>query len=442
MSKEITKENLEHIQNTLNDYSVKLETRVKDLLAEGKSNTDAEVVKIHEAIAKIGEDVKAVQQKIAFAGQVSIPGAERELKLFSLGKFCKALYEMADKSINSANPWKGAELEKELVDEYAKTRTNYAADGTAGGYLIPTEVADEVIGITYANIPMLSQLPVRRVEGLRGDFRIPKLTSGTTAYWVGELAAPTASSAVYGEIVGREKRVAAFTKQSKRLMYQSSGVSDQIIKDDLGKAMAVQLHNGLLNGSGNEYQPKGLLKYTGDMTASEAIGTNGGRFTITHAELMQMTLDKLNEFNENPANYGYLMRPEAKFGLKTERVEQYSAQPKAKGAPVLPVYAILPDAVLKEIVGNFATTTQLSAALTKGSSPTCSNVLYGNWQYFWLLMWEGMEIRVSDQAYDGSVSAFSQNQVFIIAEQGVDCVVTRPSAFTYLADAETNSANW
>jgi len=178
------------------------------------------------------------------------------------------------------------------------------------------------------------------------------------------------------------------------------------------------------------------------MTASEAIGTNGGRFTITHAAMMQMTLDKLNEFNENPASYGYLMRPEAKFGLKTERVEQYSSQPKAKGAPVLPVYGILPDAVVKDIIGNFATTTQLSATLTKGDNSTCSNVLYGNWEYFWLLMWEGMEIRVSDQAYDGSVSAFSQNQVFIIAEQGVDCVVTRPTAFTYIADAQTNSAVW
>lgn len=436
---------VEGVKATLEDYQEKIETRVKELVAEGKGESDKEVEVLREQQGKINESLTNVQQQLKTLGQ-GLPGLQEELdhgQKFSFQMAARAMNELRVPGKTPDKAWEGAEFEREVIDEYAKTRTGTAGDGSSGGYLIPPEVSTDIIGLVAAAIPLLDKLPITKIEGLHGDFHIPKLTGRPTGYWVGENEQPTASDATYGEIISRIRRVAGFTKQSKRLIYQSRGVSDQIIKRELATTMALKLHEGFLKGTGSNYQPKGLLNWSDDFTSNDvSIGSNGGRISFTDAELMKMALMTADEGNDNPANYGFLMRPEVVTGMKTERIVQYSGQSVSDGQPVMPTMPVIPDSTVKELLGNFATTTQIAATESKGTSSTLSKWIYGNWRYFWAMFWEGMEMRVGDQAFDGTHNAFTQNMLFIIAEQGVDCAVTRGAAFTQNAEAETTASNW
>lgn len=446
-----TKELLTQINAQLESYKSLIEAGVKKAIDEGKDASERGIVEMKKTIEALEASLKANQQQVAMLGR-GVPGLKEDLEhgktKFSFGNLCKALYRKAnpgDNSVQTADPWQGAEREKEIIDAYAKTRTsNYASEGQAGGYLIPQEVYGEIIPLVYAAIPLLEKLPVKKLEGLTGEIHIPKLTGGQTAYQVGENTEPTLSAVKYGEFIGRPRRSAALTYQSKTLIYQSSGAADMVVKADLVKQMSRQIHSMLMNGTGNNYQPKGLRNWAADFSSmgSNALGTNGGRFNVTDALLMKMIIEKANEGDDNPDNYGYLMRPEAKYGLLTERVTQYSGQASKSGAPVLVGTAALSNEQLQGIIGKYGTTTQLPATQTKGTSSTCSDVIFGNWSQFYTMFWEGMSIRVSDQAYAGGISAFSQNGMFIIAEQSIDCAVVRGEAFCRYTDAETDSSKW
>ena len=85
----------------------------------------------------------------------------------------------------------------------------------------------------------------------------------------------------------------------------------------------------------------------------------------------------------------------------------------------------------------------MPATDTVGDSSTNSRVLYGNFDLFWLLMWEGIRLKVSDVAGDGGTgSAFLQNQIYILMQQEVDTMMTRAAGFTLVRGAETVSSNW
>jgi hypothetical protein len=120
--------------------------------------------------------------------------------------------------------------------------------------------------------------------------------------------------------------------------------------------------------------------------------------------------------------------------MATERVSIIAG---SKGLPVVPTMPYLSDDALKNAAGLIATTTHVPATDTVGSSNTCSKVFYGNWDYFTVGFWGDFAIRISDQASVGGVSSFEQNGIFVIAEQSLDCAVTRPSALTYATGAET-----
>jgi hypothetical protein len=136
------------------------------------------------------------------------------------------------------------------------------------------------------------------------------------------------------------------------------------------------------------------------------------------------------------------MRPIVKYGMLTERAQVLSGQGALKGLAIVPTMALMNQKTLEDAIGIVATSTHCPATLVKGTSSTCSPVYYGNWKYFYTMFWQDMALRISDQAYAGGISAFSQNGMFIIAEQSIDCAVVRGTALTQITDAETTVSSW
>ena len=438
---------LDSLKGELAEYQKSLETKLGEMVKEGASATDIRVKALENQIAEMKTYVNNVVDQMKQKAASTIGGLAEELKHkpFSWTSFIGSLYREAYSGAEGHNdPWREAGYEKEILKTYAdKVKTNYATDGSSGGYIIPPEVTDEVIRLVLAAMPIYN-IGCKTLTGLRGNLPIPKLTSRPTGYWVGEMGKPTASSAAYGQILLTPKKAAAFTKQSNRLIYQSRGVSDTIIKEEIKNALALVVHQGLVYGTGSDLQPRGVLNWSGTTDSTVSLGSNGGRFTITDAAAMQADLDDANELVDSTGKYGYIMNPRVKSGLRRERVAQYSAQASKAGMPVLAYNPFMSDAMLEELLGYpVKTTTHIPKDNTHGTSSTLSKVIFGNWSYAWLAMWRDLIVKVSDQAGDGSTgSAFLEDQLYIVAMQEVDFALARATAFTIAQYAETTEGNW
>lgn len=447
---------LENFQKECATLQSSMETRVKELLLSSSDESKKKVEALNTDIAQLKTAVDNMEKQQRQAKAAGIPGYSdtNEHKKFSITSFVGALYKEAYTGADGhRNPWKGAEFEKEACEAYQKrltqeriegivARDNNAGDGNLGGYLIPPDQTNEIIELAIANMPIM-KMGTTIIRGLVGDLPVPNVLARPTSYWVGETEAPTESSASYGMKYLRPRKLGAFTKQSNRLIYQSRGVSDQIIKQLLSESIALKLEEGLISGTGTDKQPLGLQNTTGMTTSSVSLGTNGGRFRIDDAGKMIADLDDVNELSM-PGTFGFLMNPRVKNGMKRERSPQYSGQAVNQGLPILWMNPLLNDKVLQDLIGyNIGSTSLVPKNVTTGSSNTTSKVIFGNFTKFWVSFWRDFVIKVSDQAADGSGgSAFLQDQMFIVAFQEVDSLLMRPSAMTMAAGAETTESLW
>lgn len=419
-------ENMQEIKSLIEGLKNDALAKVKEV--EEKSNSSAEQMeaRIKEVQESFDAKVKEIETSIA---KRRIPGLAEELnkKQFSFHALIKAHY---------TQDWKDAEYEKEVLDTTKKSAN--ASSGSAGGFLIPEEVSSDIVQLAIANTPIL-QMGVTQLNGLVGDLSIPKITGRPQGYWTGENGVPTEGNTAFGELKLNPKRLSAYSKVSDRLILQTRGVAEQIIREELANSMALSMEEGLIRGTGGENQPRGLSTFHSGMTASSVIGANGGRFTADKAAEMVKNIDVANHLKPT-GSYGFLLRPEVKSGLKRERVAQFLGD--TDGAPLF-MPPLMSDAQLEGMIGYMLrTTTLLQSNLAKGTSATLSNVYFGNWANLLVGFWAGMSLKVSDVAGYGENSAFLQNQLWIVANVEMDSNVKDATAFTVVSDAETNEANW
>lgn len=449
---------LEQVKTELETYQGKVEDKVKELIKGGADATNVELGKIKVEYEKVKTTLANVEEQMKQAAASKVPGLADEKDKFSWTSFIAALYKEANvHTTGHNNPWEKAGFEKSVVDEYGKKRAATAGDGSAGAYLVPPEYTDEIVGLTAARMPIWG-MGATILKGLRSDLPVPTVTGRQTSYWVGENEAPTASDTTFGEKKLSPKECAAYTKQSEKLIYQTRGVSDMVIKRELSRSLALRAHQALVDGLGTEKQPLGILRVGGTTTSGVSLGTNGGRYKLDNAAQMQDDLDDADELvtEEEPdtpgderagrlqTSFGYLMHPRVFGGMRRERVKQYSAQAVADGAPVLPISLLMTKKIMEQNLGyKIRTTTHVPKTDTQGSSSTCSKVIFGDWSFFWIGLFQDLAFRVSNQAGDGSTgSAFLQRQLYILTFMEIDCAVMRPSAFTIASGAETTEANW
>ena len=443
-------------QLTIEQFTTELEKskdEIKGLISAGTDGkASAETVEaLKGEFADLQKTINSVQEQVKNVQSKTVPGLKEELKKnpFSFTCAVRAMHAMA-KGASFGNPvsedkaWGSAGHELEIIKAYSTlrnkevgvTKSNYSDDGSAGGYLIPPEVTNEVIDMVIANMPIM-QLGPTVIKGLQGELPIPKKTTRSTSYWVGENTKPDASEVAYGETTLRPKKAAAFSKQSNRLIYQSRGVSDKIIKQDIAESIALLLEAGYINGSGSDKQPLGILNGTGFTSSGVALA--GNRFRIDDAAKMISALDVADEYKPGGA-YGLLVRPEVLWGMKRERVTQFSGQTAGQGAPIMAMNLLMTNEVLSQQLGIKIASTTL---LPKDAGATTSKALFANWKHFYIGMWRDFVMKVSDVAGDGSTgSAFLQDQLYIVAFQEVDCAVMRPAAFTTASGCDTNEDNW
>jgi HK97 family phage major capsid protein/HK97 family phage prohead protease len=330
--------------------------------------------------------------------------SDQETKRFS---FVRALNFLANPGDASAR--RAAEFEIEVGRAAA---TKY--ERSSNGIVVPNEVlrrdltaglpsgggnlvADDLLAGSFIDLLRnrlaLANAGVTMLTGLQGNVSIPRQSSASTAYWVGENVAPTESQQAIDQVNMTPKTVGAYVDYSRRLLLQSSVDVEGMVRNDLTRVIALELDRAGIYGTGSSNQPLGLTNTTG--IGSQTISTYG-----TFDEYIGMETDVATA-NADAGSLRYIINAAARGALKST----------AKSASAVAAGFVFEN---NEINGYPAiVSNQLQS----------NDALFGDFSMMIMGMWSGLDLTVDP--YAGATAG----TVRIIALQDVDFAVKQPAAF-------------
>lgn len=160
-----------------------------------------------------------------------------------------------EKAIEILKGWGDGELAEKWMD--ARTKALNTGDPTAGGFLVPTQFSQDVIAylrpaaVVRSLNPMTLPMPM-------GTIKVPKVTQGVSASYMGELSNVSKSEERFGQITLTWKKLGVLVPISNDLIRYSSPSADQVVRDDVVRAMAQREDQGFLRDDGTSGTPRGL----------------------------------------------------------------------------------------------------------------------------------------------------------------------------------------
>jgi len=373
----------------------KLPEVARELIDGGKSVDEARAA----ILEKIG--TQPVEHRID-ANDVGL--SEKETRQFS---FVKALNYLANQG--DAQARREAEFEIEVgraaADKYERSSNGIVVPNevlrrdlvvgtpTAGGNLVDDVLLAGSFIEILRNRLAFAQAGVTMLTGLQGNISIPRQSSASTAYWVGENAAPTESQQAVDQVNMTPKTVGAYVDYSRRLLLQSSIDVEGMVRNDLARVIALEIDRAAIYGTGSSNQPQGLTNVSG--IGSQTITTFG-----TFEEYIGMETDVASA-NADAGSLRYIINAAARGALKSTEKASNTAQfvfmdNEINGYPV--------------IVSN-----QLQS----------NDALFGDFSMMVMGMWSGLDLTVDP--YAGATAG----TVRVIALQDVDFAVKQPGAFCF-----------
>ena len=267
--------------------------------------------------------------------------------------------------------------------------------------LVPTiQRPDQYIEPLRNNL-LARKLGVRVLSGLTGNLTIPKYATGTTAGWVAEGSALTASDMTFDPVTLAPKHAGGIVEMSRQLIMQSSPDIEQLVRDDLSAMLAQAIDSALIKGGGSN-EPTGVLATSGVQTATLA--------TLSWANVLAM-LQKLDLVNASAANIVASMKVKAKLQgtLKSAGIAGYLMEGGRMAD--LPVY--------------FS-----NQVAEKTGTPNTGKLIAGDWSQVLLGIWSEVDILVNPF----SEAAYTKGNVLVRAMSTVDIAVRHPTAFVFAED--------
>ena len=209
------------------------------------------------------------------------------------------------------NGWGDHDLGEKWAE--AREKAMAAGDATAGGFLVPTQFSAEVIEFLRA-ASVVRRLRARTIPVPSGTLKVPKLSGGATAYYVGENTNATKSEPTTGQLSLSFKKLITLVPLSNDLMRFSSPGADAIVRDDVVNAMRVREDSAFIRDDGTASTPKGLRYWAHADNVLEANGTASLQNTFT--DLGNLIL-KLLDANIPMISPGWIMAPRTEMYLKT-----------------------------------------------------------------------------------------------------------------------------
>lgn len=278
----------------------------------------------------------------------------------------------------------------------------------AGGFLIPTEVSQELIDKLQPQT-IAFQCGVRQFDvGQAASLTFNRLIGNATATWVGEMITASRSDLAYSQYTVAPKALSAKTDLSNMLQLMGSNAAEQRWMDNASLMFAQGIDRGILIGPAtvSNAAPVGIA------------GTNGVQTSATAS----LTYDMLVDFEDK------LRTANAFFGKIAWAMSeaQYTVVRKLKDTASQPiVYRSLTEKGLTEIFG-------IPVYRTTQMGTTGANTLaLGAWNQATLFSWFGGIVMkrsdVSDTALDSDVTRLTLRRY---CDVGVD----QPTAFVFASN--------
>ena len=411
-----------------------LRTRCQEIVAvaearDGQSMTEAEQREFDEKMAEADKIANARRDAAKPEGMHGQPSIDEPALRFRTpeGKEIRAL--RPNERMGSPNPMMdgldaGKYLRGIITGEWrgADAERRAASEGTlsAGGYLVPTPLANFVIdrarnaAVCFQagalTLPMdVQTLKIARVAQSNGDI--------ATA-WMAENAAQTATDGTYEAITLSAHVLSALAKFSIELVEDAPNLLDLVVRE-LGRIIALEMDRAGLEGAGTGAEPAGILNQSGVAIDSTTFGTNGSTITGTTPtgavawDWLSKAIYAVRQLNEYPNAAIYHERTASELDLL-----------RASTGVFLP-----PPPSVADLANGRLTTNSVSIARTQGSANTASNAYVGDFRELLFGIRNALTLEISREASDSSSSAFANRQVFVRAYGRFDVAVMRPAAF-------------
>ena len=373
----------------LKDEKAQLSARSKEIIGTAKEekrmfneSENEELANIQSRMAEINIEI---EEKIEESRQKPVKREEKKMANFSLRKAIVA--QMTGKVQAAA--------EQNVIEEGIKLNTRSGVEMTEGSLVIPmsyrsalTAGADNGVLVDedkqemlfpLQNKLVLAQAGARFMTGLTGNIVWPKAT-GANVYWEGETADAKDGAPTFGKSASfTPKRLTAYVDISKQLLIQENRDVEGIIRQLITDAIAQKLESTAFGADGaDENTPNGIF------AAVEATAGTLDWATIVGLET------QVDVANATMGNLAYIMHPSLVGKAKTKVKD-------ASGAGGF-------------VFGNDGTGMMNGYKVLRtnnvgGDASNGYNVVYGNWNDYFIGQWGSIEILVDPytQATKGMV---------------------------------------
>jgi HK97 family phage major capsid protein len=204
------------------------------------------------------------------------------------------------------------------------------ATNSAGGYLVPQEFAARVYELMQAKAVTLADLETVNMN--HEVMYIPKVTSGTTAYWVPETNTITESEMAFGRITLTAKKVAALVKASTEVLEDANVSVANIIVDQMARDLALAVDGEVLNGTGGTFEG---LRYTGSYVNSYSAGDGTGSANINVNAISKAADEVLTDNHQFPDVSYFHTRTVGSLRILTDGAARPLFNNETFGSPLL-----------------------------------------------------------------------------------------------------------
>ena len=204
---------------------------------------------------------------------------------------------------------------EDLADAWgdARQKALAAGDATAGGFLVPTQFSSEVIEYLRARA-VVRRLNSRTIPVPTGTLKVPKLSGGATAYYIGENTNATKSEPTTGQLTLTFKKLVTLVPMSNDLLRYNSVGADAMVRDDVVNAMRVREDSAFIRDQGTDSTPKGLRYWAHADNIITANGTVSVQNVFTD---LGKLIQKLLEADIPMISPGWILAPRVEVYLRT-----------------------------------------------------------------------------------------------------------------------------
>jgi HK97 family phage major capsid protein len=397
------------------DVTTAVETVVKGMRAPSRYASSIASADVVENLAN-GEGVKTVENVKVGEARGAKAEAKDILESKNLGRFFGIIARARQGEMFLSDG------EKEFLRQGLQRKAMAEMTDSAGGYLVPIEWMDDILGLLRA------QSIVRRANPREIPFgklmNQTSISSGASASYTGENLRIAPSEMTFAEApLLTPKNLTALVPVSNYLLADAPN-ADGIIRDDLVEVIALREDIEFLRGTGAGGAPLGLRNKVGVTLDPLTVPANG--FQPTLADLRRIRATFRNQ-NAGAVRLAWFFHPG--FLTYLETLTDGDGR-------------FLVDAnLLQEDAGGlngtfdgvpFYTSTQIPANLTQGASTNATDLMIVNLAETIIGMNQDLEVQVSSEASwssDGTNwnSAFQQNQTLFRAVVRHDIAHRRPA---------------